>query len=191
MSLASQRVVIIGGSSGMGLATARAAAAAGAVVTIASSNKGRLGAPLAELPGPGGGEVIDTRDEASVADLFDRIGSLDHLVYTAGDAFTPRPLAGLPLSEARQGFEVRLWGEITAAKYAAPRIRPSGSVPLTTGTFSARPGPGAALAAASAAAGEGLPRGLAVELAPIRVNAVRAGAFRTPMWDRLPEPQRG
>jgi NAD(P)-dependent dehydrogenase (short-subunit alcohol dehydrogenase family) len=96
----------------------------------------------------------------------------------------------LSLSEARQGFEVRLWGEITAVKYAAPRIRPGGSVSLTTGTVSARPAPGAALAAASAAAGEGLARGLAVELAPIRVNAVRAGAFRTPLWDRLPEPQR-
>jgi NAD(P)-dependent dehydrogenase (short-subunit alcohol dehydrogenase family) len=138
MSLANQRVVIIGGSSGMGLATARAAAAAGAVVTIASSNKGRLDAALAELPGTCDAEVTDTRDEMSVAGLFDRIGSLDHLVYTAGDAFTPRPLADLPLSEARQGFEVRLWGEITAVKYAAPRIRPGGSVSLTTGTVSAR-----------------------------------------------------
>jgi NAD(P)-dependent dehydrogenase (short-subunit alcohol dehydrogenase family) len=190
MSLANQRVVIIGGSSGMGLATARAAAAAGAVVTIASSNKGRLDAALAGLPGTCDAVVVDTRDEASVADLFDRIGSLDHLVYTAGDAFTPRPLADLSLSEARQGFEVRLWGEITAVKYAAPRIRPGGSVSLTTGTVSARPAPGAALAAAGAAAGEGLTRGLAVELAPIRVNAVRAGAFRTPLWDRLPEQQR-
>jgi len=190
MSLANQRVVIIGGSSGMGLATARAAAAAGADVTIASSNKGRLDAALAGLPGTCDAEVVDTRDEASVAGLFDRTGSLDHLVYTAGDAFTPRPLADLSLSEARQGFEVRLWGEITAVKYAAPRIRPGGSVSLTTGTVSARPAPGAALAAAGAAAGEGLTRGLAVELAPIRVNAVRAGAFRTPLWDRLPEPQR-
>lgn len=190
MSLASQRVVIIGGSSGMGLATARAAAAAGAVVTIASSSKQRLGAALAELPGRCSAEVIDTRDEASVAGMFGRIGSLDHLVYTAGDAFTPRPLADVSLGEARQGFEVRLWGEITAVKYAAPRIRPGGSVSLTTGTVSARPAPGAALAAAGAAAGEGLTRGLAVELAPIRVNAVRAGAFRTPLWDRLPAPQR-
>lgn len=190
MSLASQHVVIIGGSSGMGLATARAAAAAGAAVTIASSSKERLAAALAELPGTCEAEVIDTRDEASVAGAFDRIGSLDHLVYTAGDAFTPRPLADVPLSEARQGFEVRFWGEITAVKYAAPRIRPGGSVSLTTGTVGARPAPGAALAAAGAAAGEGLARGLAVELAPIRVNAVRAGAFRTPLWDRLPEPQR-
>ena len=181
MSLADQRVVIIGGSSGMGLATARAAAAAGAVVTIASSNKDRLDAALAELPGTCDTEVVDTRDEASVAGLFDRIGSLDHLVYTAGDAFTPRPLTDLSLSEARQGFEVRLWGEITAVKYAAPQIRPGGSVSLTTGTVSARPAPGAALAAAGAAAGEGLTRGLAVELAPIRVNLIAAGFVDTPL----------
>ncbi len=75
-------------------------------------------------------------------------------------------------------------------KHAAPRIRPGGSIGLTTGTVGQRPVPGAALAAAGAGAAEGLVRGLAVELAPVRVNAVRAGAFRTPLWDGVPEPQR-
>jgi NAD(P)-dependent dehydrogenase (short-subunit alcohol dehydrogenase family) len=190
MTLASQRIVIIGGSSGMGLATARAAAAAGADVTIASGNQERLETALAGLPGNCDGAVVDTRSEADVAALFARAGELDHLVYTAADASRPRPLKDLSLDEARQLFEVRFWGAITAVKHAAPRLRPEGSIVLTSGTIGVRPAPGAALAAGGAGAIEGLTRGLAVELAPIRVNAVRPGVIRTPMWDGIPEPQR-
>jgi NAD(P)-dependent dehydrogenase (short-subunit alcohol dehydrogenase family) len=190
MTLANQRIVIIGGSSGMGLATARAAAAAGAVVTIASSDQERVKAALAGLPDTCDGAVLDTRDEAGVAALFARVGELDHVVYTAGDSAGPRALTDLSLDAARQLFEVRFWGTVSAVKHAAPRIRPGGSIVLTSGTISVRPVPGASLAAAGASAMEGLTRGLAVELAPIRVNAVRPGAIRTPLWDRVPEPQR-
>ena len=190
MTLSNQRVVIIGGSSGMGLATARAAAAAGAAVTIASGDQGRLDSALAGLPGNCDGAVADTRNEADVAALFARVDELDHLVYTAADALDQRPLKDLSLDDARQQFEVRFWGAITAVKHAAPRIRQGGSVVLTSGTIGVRPTPGAALAASGAAAIEGLTRGLAVELAPIRVNTVRPGVIRTPMWDRIPEPQR-
>jgi NAD(P)-dependent dehydrogenase (short-subunit alcohol dehydrogenase family) len=190
VTLTGQRIVIIGGSSGMGLATAHAAAAAGAAVTIASGDQGRLDAALAGLPGSCQGAVADTRREADVAALFARAGELDHLVYTAAGPPSQRPLANLPLDEARQSFEVPLWGAIAAIKHAAPRIRPGGSIVLTSGTIGVRPTPGAALAASGAAAIEGLTRGLAVELAPIRVNAVRPGVIRTPMWDRIPPPQR-
>lgn len=190
MTVTNQRIVIIGGSSGMGLATARAAAAAGAAVTIASRDRGRLDAALAGLPGNCAGEVADASSEADVAALFARVGELDHLVYTAADTRGLQPLTDLPLDEARQLYDVRFWGAIAAVKHAAPRIRPGGSIVLTSGTISVRPIPGAALAAAGAAAIEGLTRGLAAELAPIRVNAVRPGAIRTPLWDRMPEPQR-
>jgi NAD(P)-dependent dehydrogenase (short-subunit alcohol dehydrogenase family) len=190
VALTHQRVVIVGGSSGMGLATARAAAAAGAAVTIASSDQGRLDTALAGLPDGCDGAVADTRSEADLAALFARAGDLDHLVYTAGDALRPRALKDLPLDEARQLFEVRFWGAVAAVKHAAPRIRPGGSIVLTSGTIGVRPAPGAALAASGAAAIEGLTRGLAVELAPVRVNAIRPGAIRTPMWDQMPEPQR-
>jgi NAD(P)-dependent dehydrogenase (short-subunit alcohol dehydrogenase family) len=190
MALANQRIVIIGGSSGMGLATARAAAAAGAAVTIASSCQRRLSTALAGLPGDCDAAVADARSEADLAALFARVGELDHLVYTANAAPGQRPLADLPLDEARQAFELSFWGAITAVKHAAPRLRPGGSIVLTSGTIGVRPVPGAALAASAAAAIEGLARGLAVELAPIRVNAVRPGVIRTPMWDQIPEPQR-
>lgn len=190
MTLAEQRIVVIGGSSGMGLATARAAALEGAAVTVASSSRRRVDAALAELPEGCDGAVLDVRDEAQVSALSERLGKLDHVVFTAGDAFTPRPLADLSLDDARAVFDVRFWGAVTVSKYAAPQIRPGGSISLTTGTVGQRPVPGAALAAAGAGAAEGLVRGLAAELAPIRVNAVRAGAIRTPLWDSVPEPQR-
>lgn len=190
MDLDDQRIVIIGGSSGMGLATAQAASREGAAVTVVSSNRERVDAAVSGLPGRCDGAVVDVRDEAQVAALFDGVGELDHVVFTAGDAFTPRPLADVGLSDARAGFDVRFWGAVTVVKYATPRIRPGGSIALTTGTVGQRPVPGAALAAAGAGAAEGLVRGLAAELAPTRVNAVRAGAIRTPLWDPVPAPQR-
>jgi NAD(P)-dependent dehydrogenase (short-subunit alcohol dehydrogenase family) len=192
VTLADQHVVIIGGSSGMGLATAHAAAAAGAAVTIVSSDLERLNTALAGLPRTCDGVAADTRSEADIATLFAQCGELDHLVYTAAGADGPgqHALKDLSLDEARQLFEVRLWGAIAAVKYAAPHIRPGGSIVLTSGTIGVRPMPGGALAASGAGAIEGLTRGLAVELAPIPVNAVRPGVIRTPMWNWIPQPQR-
>jgi NAD(P)-dependent dehydrogenase (short-subunit alcohol dehydrogenase family) len=187
MALTGQRVVVIGGSSGMGLATARAAADAGAVVTIASSDKERLDAALADLPASCGGVVVDTRDEGAVADLFAQVGDLDHLIYTAGRRGEHRPLADIAVDEARRWFDIGFWGAVAAAKHAAPRIRPGGSITLTSGTIAVRPTPGTALLAAGGGAVEGLTRGLAVDLAPVRVNAVRPGVIRTPMWDGVPD----
>lgn len=190
MTLDKRRIVVLGGSSGIGLATARTAAREGAEVTIASSSRERIAAALTELPDNCSGEVVDVRNEKEIAALFERVGEIDHVVFTAGDAFTPRPLADLALSDARAVFDVRFWGAVTVTKYAAPRVQSGGSIALSTGTVGQRPGPGQALAAAVAAAAEGLVRGLAVELAPVRVNAVQAGAVRTPLWDAMPEPQR-
>jgi NAD(P)-dependent dehydrogenase (short-subunit alcohol dehydrogenase family) len=190
MTLAGQRVVIIGGSSGMGLATATAASAAGMGVTIASSDRRRLDAALAGLPDGCDGVVADIRDETDIAGLFERVGELDHLVLTAADAVMQRPLVELSHEEARRLLDVRFWGAVTAVKHAAPRIHTGGSIVLTSGTIGIRPTPRAALAAAAVGAIEGLTRGLAVELAPVRVNAVRPGVIRTPMWNQLPAPQR-
>ena len=190
MNLAGQRVVVIGGSSGMGLATAHAAAREGAAVTVVSSRRERVDAAVAGLPGPCDGAVLDVRDTDAVAAFFEQVGELDHLVFSAGDAFTPRRLAELSIAEARAVLEVRFWGAVAVIASAVAHMAERGSIALTTGTVGRRPVPGAALAAAGAGAVEGLVRGLAAELAPVRVNAVRAGAVRTPLWDRVPEPQR-
>jgi NAD(P)-dependent dehydrogenase (short-subunit alcohol dehydrogenase family) len=190
MTLTDQRVVVIGGSSGMGLATARSAARDGAAVTVVSSRPERVDAAVAELPAGCEGAVLDVRHEDAVAGFFERVGELDHLVFTAGDSFTPRPLTEMSPAEARAVLEVRFWGAVAVIRSSVPHIRPGGSIALTTGTVGRRPVPGAALAAAGAAAAEGLVRGLAAELSPVRVNAVRAGAIHTPLWDGVPEPQR-
>jgi NAD(P)-dependent dehydrogenase (short-subunit alcohol dehydrogenase family) len=190
MALDGQRVVIVGGSSGTGLATAHAAAAAGAAVTIASSNQARLNTALAALPDACDGFRVDIRNEADVTALFAHVGKFDHLVLTAADALAQRPLNDLALEEARQAFEVRIWGALSAVKHAVPHLNASGSIVLTSGTIGLRPTPGATLAAAGAGAIEGLMRGLAVEVAPVRVNAVRPGVIRTPMWDQIPPQQR-
>jgi len=190
MPLADNRIVVVGGSSGMGLATARAGALSGAEVTIASHNPERVEAALGELPAGCVGVVVDVRDEMQVAELFERVGEFDHLVFTAGDSLAPRRLADIDLSDAHAILDVRFWGAVGVIKCASPRIRSGGSIGLTTGTVGQRPVAGAALAAAGAGATEGLVRGLAVELAPLRVNAVRAGAVRTALWDGVPETQR-
>ena len=190
MRLADQHVVVIGGSSGMGLATAHAASREGAAVTVVSSTRERVDAALAELPRPCRGVVLDVRDTDAVTGFFEQAGELDHLVFTAGDAFSPRRLAELSVTEARALFEVRFWGAVAVVASAVPHLSKSGSIALTTGTVGQRPVPGAALAAAGAGATEGLVRGLAAELSPVRVNAVRAGAVRTPLWDRAPQAQR-
>ena len=121
-----RREGIVGGSSGTGLATAHAAAAAGAAVTIASSDQGRLDTALAGLPGTCDGAVADIRREADVAALFAQIGELDHLVYTAGDGLAERPMKDLSLDEARQLLEVRFWGAIAAVKHGLAALRGTG-----------------------------------------------------------------
>ena len=124
MALDGQKIVVIGGSSGMGLATARAAALDGAEVTIASSRQERVDAALGELPDGCVGRALDVRDETQVAALFERVGEFDHLAFTAGDAFMPRPLADLSLSDAQAILDVRFWGAVAVIKHAAPGSGP-------------------------------------------------------------------
>jgi len=190
MELQGKRVVVLGGTSGIGLAVAEAAARAGAVAVVASSSPANVAAALARLPAGAEGQVLDVLDEASVRAFFERIGAFDHLVYTAGDTLLIGPLADLALDRARHAFEVRYWGALTAAKYGAPSIRPGGSIVFSSGVAGARPRPGWALGASICAAMEGLTRALAVELAPVRVNIVSPGFVRTPLWRNLPEAER-
>ena len=137
MALSGQRIVIIGGSSGMGgHGPRRSGGRSGSHDRI--QRPGALKAALAELPGTCDGAVVNTRDEANVTALFARVGELDHVVYTAGDTVRPQPLADLPLDAARELFEVRFWGAVAAVKHAAPRVRPGGSIVLTSGTVAVR-----------------------------------------------------
>jgi NAD(P)-dependent dehydrogenase (short-subunit alcohol dehydrogenase family) len=188
--LRGQRVVVLGGTSGTGLATAWAAIDHGAEVTVVSSNKANVDRALAELPTGARGQAADLTDPDLVLKLFDDLGPIDHLVFTAGEPLTLMPLENLDLDRARQAFELRYYGALWAAHAAEPHLRPGGSITLTTGTAGRRPDPGWAVASSICGAIESLTRALAVELAPIRVNAVSPGVVRSPLWDSMGEASR-
>lgn len=193
MAIKDRRILIVGGSSGIGFAVAEAALAAGATVEIASSNEARLSTAKQNLAGRATTHRLDLRDEAAVKAFFERgTERYDHIVSTAGDwgSFGPRTLSDLALTDAPNLFQVRFWGALALAKYGARVLSPGGSLTVTTGMIAHRPIKGMSVATAMAGAIEHLTRGLAVELAPQRVNAVCPGLIRTGIWDRIPAEQR-
>ena len=191
MTLNEQRIVVLGGSSGIGLATAQAAVREGARVVIASSRKDRIKTALVTLPtGSEGGTVLDLADGDATRALFARLGSFDHLVFTAGETLQLGSLATTDLDAARRFFALR-WGAYCAAKYGSSSIRQGGTIVFTSGIAGQRPHAGWALGASICAAMEGLTRALAVELAPVRVNIVSPGVVRTPLWANIAEADRG
>ncbi|MCB1692290.1 MAG: SDR family oxidoreductase [Pseudomonadales bacterium] len=191
MKLSDRHVVVIGGTSGIGLAVAEGALAEGARVTVASSRRETVDAGLASLSGASG-DVIDVKDDRSVQAFFERVGSLDHLVFTAGDWGGPRnnTLGAVDLDAAQALFSVRFWGALRAVKHASSRIAPDGSVTLTDGMIAHNPSPGSFVSTAMAGAIEHLTRALAVELKPVRVNAVCPGLILTDVWNSIPEEKR-
>jgi NAD(P)-dependent dehydrogenase (short-subunit alcohol dehydrogenase family) len=190
MELHGQRVVILGGTSGIGLATAHAAARCGAEVTVVSRQPASVDRALAELPPGTGGRAADLTDPAVARSLFSDLGGIDHLVFTAGEPLALMNLADLDLDKAREFFALRYFGALAAVHAAAPHLRPGGSITLTTGTAGRRPAPGWAVAASICGAIESLTRALAVELAPIRVNAVCPGVVRSPLWASMTRASR-
>jgi NAD(P)-dependent dehydrogenase (short-subunit alcohol dehydrogenase family) len=189
MTLDGQRIVVLGGSSGIGLAIAQAAGREGASVVIASSQQPKVDAALAVLPGAEG-HAVDFGSASSIEGLFDRLGPFDHLAYTAGEALALGKLADTDPAAAQRFFAIRYWGAFFAAKFGAPAIRPGGSIVFTSGTAGRRPRAGWALGASICMAMEGLTRALAVELAPIRVNLVIPGLVKTPLWAGMAEADR-
>jgi NAD(P)-dependent dehydrogenase (short-subunit alcohol dehydrogenase family) len=190
MTLEGKRIVVLGGSSGIGLATAQAAAREGATVVIASSRKDRIDEALATLPTGTEGHVLDLTDGGATQALFARLGGFDHLVFTAGETLQLGTLATTDVDAARRFFTLRYWGAYCAAKYGSSSIRKGGSIVFTSGIAGQRPQAGWSLGASICAAMEGLTRALAVELAPIRVNIVSPGVVRTPLWANMTETDR-
>jgi NAD(P)-dependent dehydrogenase (short-subunit alcohol dehydrogenase family) len=185
-----KRVVILGGTSGIGLAVAQAAAGEGAQVVVVSSNPDRLDRALSSLPAGSEGRVADLLSSQEVVALFEELGEFDHLVYTAGETLQIAPLKAMDISTARNFFELRYWGALTAAKAAQGKLRPGGSIVFTSGAAGARPYSGWSVASSICSAMEGLTRALAVELAPIRVNIVSPGVVKTALWRDMGEAAR-
>ena len=180
LSLDGKRVVVIGGSSGIGFAVAELAREVGADVVIASSRAATVEAAVERLNGSVG-RVVDLRDEAGVASFFKSLGPFDHMAMTAGDwgGAMFAPTAAIDLTQAREGLTVRFMGALAVAKHGCGTIARDGSITLTSGMLAHRPMKGAPVATAVAGAMEHLARGLAIDLAPIRVNAVCPGLILT------------
>jgi NAD(P)-dependent dehydrogenase (short-subunit alcohol dehydrogenase family) len=188
--LQDKRVVVVGGSSGIGLAVAQQAASQGAKVVIVSSSAERIQKAIECISGEAQGQAVDVSNEGAVATFFAKLGSFDHLVFTAGDSLHLHDLAATDLQQARHAFELRYWAALAAVKYGSPHIQKEGSIVLTTGIAGQRPQKGWAIAASVCGTIEALTRALAVELAPIRVNAVSPGVVRTNLWQTMSASER-
>ncbi|MFB5267997.1 SDR family oxidoreductase [Paenibacillus enshidis] len=185
MSLQNHRAVIVGGTSGIGLATAKLFLFQGAQVIVASRSQEKVDAAVKEI-GTAQGYALDFQDESQMKQFFEKIGDFDHLVVTAaGDATSPGPFGSLGIDVARAEFDSKFWGQYATVKAALPFIRQSGSITLTSGAFAARPVKGASTVVALNSAIEGLVRTLAMDLAPIRVNAVSPGVVDTPVFSGM------
>ena len=192
LSLTGKRVVVIGGGSGIGFAVAQLAREIGAEIVIASSRAATVEAAVARLSGATG-RTVDLRDETAIAGFFAELGAFDHLAITAGDwgGAMFAPTSDIDLAQAKDGLTVRFWGALASAKHCCRTIAQDGSITLTSGMLSHRPIKGAPIAAAVGGAVEVLARGLAVDLAPVRVNAVCPGLILTEhVTQTMPEAQR-
>ncbi|MFB8274873.1 SDR family oxidoreductase [Nocardia colli] len=185
-----ERVVIVGGSSGMGLALAAALVTEGAEVIIASRSAERLAAAERTLPeGPGKVRslVTDITSETDIERLFTEVGPVDHVVTTAVDAEgVYQPIASFDIDLARKTLAAKLIGPALLAKHA--RITSGGSLTFTSGIAAYRPSPGSSIVAAANGALESLAYALAVELGPTRVNVISPGWIDTPIWDTIAGP---
>ncbi|WP_333991757.1 SDR family oxidoreductase [Burkholderia cepacia] len=182
MKLNDQRVLVVGGSSGIGEATARAFAEAGATVTIASRDAARLAASKDRIGYGVSTGVMDITDDASVRAFLDSAGEFDHVVVSAAQTATG-PVRGLELDDAYAAMDSKFWGAYRIAR--AVRIRQGGSLTFVSGFLSVRPSKNSVLQGAINAALESLARGLALELAPVRVNTVSPGLIATPLWSKI------
>jgi NAD(P)-dependent dehydrogenase (short-subunit alcohol dehydrogenase family) len=183
--LAGKKVVVVGGSSGIGLSTAELAKQQGAEIVIASRNVERLNAVAGKL----GATAIaaDVTSDESIESLFRKCGPVDHVVVTAAQLRTG-PFKTVAMEDVRATMEGKFWGAWRVARSA--EIRPGGSLTLVSGYLSIRPRPSAAIVGAANGALESLARSLALELAPVRVNAVSPGIIDTPIRAAMPEEAR-
>lgn len=187
--LAGTTVVVVGGSSGMGLATARRARDAGATVRIVGRDDARLAAALHSLGDNADTVQADAADADDMARVFADLDRVDHVVVFAGEQ-PVAPLADAGIELFRRAMEARVWAALNACKFAAPKMPATGSFTFCSGLSAHRPRAHRSIGASATAALESFGRAMAVELAPIRVNTICPGAIDTPLLDRVYGNQR-
>ena len=187
-TLKGKKVVVVGGSSGIGLGVAKAALENGAEVVIVGRSVEKLQAAEKTLGGHGGVTSIaaDMTKEPDIASLFDQVGAFDHLVSTAGTAPPNFPIGQTDMDFVRGFVDNKLIGAVMLAKHAAGTLKTGGSMTFTSGINKDRPPiPGGSVVSAIAGSFSYFVRALAQELGPTRVNVVSPGWVDTPMWDEL------
>jgi len=178
--LAGQTVILIGGSAGIGLETARLARAEGADVILTGRDPGRLEQAAREV-GALRAEAFDATDFDRLDGFFQGLPApIDHVMVTGPGPYYA-PLADLERDRAHRDWDAHLWMHVAVAQHAVGRVRPGGSLLFMGGTGGRARGPGLSLIAAATAAQPALIANLALEVAPIRVNLIAAGFVDTPL----------
>lgn len=186
-SIQARRVLVVGGSSGIGQAVAAQSLARGAKVTIASRSPDKLRNAAASLGGTVRTAVLDSTDAQAVEAFFNGEAAFDHIVVSAA-VTAIASVRDLSLADARSAMESKFWGAYHVARSA--KLTERGSLTLVSGFLADRPAAGAALQGAINAGLDSLARGLALEMSPVRVNTVSPGMIDTPLWSGMDSASR-
>lgn len=190
MDLQNQKVVVIGGSSGMGLAAAKLCASKGAQITIAARDREKLARAADEIGQACRYAVLDMTDQKGVETFFTGFAELDHLLLVGAGRPAWGPLPEVTAEALLSAFQTKLLGYFSCARHAAPIMSANGSILFTVGGAARAAIPGTAGLAAVNGGIVAMARTLAKELAPIRVNVVSPGLVDTPAYSWMPEEER-
>lgn len=187
--LTHKKVIVIGGSSGLGLAIAKTSASLGAHVTIASRNLDKLDQAKKTIGTDVTTQQLDISQPEQIKNFFQKASSFDHLITSSANVAWG-PFTSLSFKDEQNSFNSKFWGQYYAAKFAAPKINHGGSIIFFSGAWSQRPIPGAAVVGSINGAIESLGKALAIELAPIRINVISPGIIDTPIFAAMTEQEK-
>jgi NAD(P)-dependent dehydrogenase (short-subunit alcohol dehydrogenase family) len=188
--LEERRAVVIGGTSGIGLAAAIELCRAGAQVWVTGRTPDKAAAAATTIGDRATGHAVDARDAMKLQAFLARVGEFDHLIVALGGGSAIGAFKELDEVKMRAGFDNKFWPYLNAIRIGVGHIRGSGSITLITGAAGRRAIKGTSGLAAVNGALQAIIGPLALEFAPIRVNAVSPGLIATPYWDRMPDDAR-